>query len=185
MDEKSLRPSLLSLFRVFGTIGAISFGGGAVGYLRQALVQERQWLNDEEFISGLELSQTLPGLVAANMSIYVGQRLRGAPGAIVSLLGLILPGLLVVMALGVLYSENHHNPRVKAALDGVAAAATGFLFAVACQLGRHLFMRPIDLILLMTTFGAMSLLRLPMIVIVLVLGGMGVLFYRPPRHPHV
>ena len=69
------------LFRTFLVLGATSFGGGGVASLREALVTERGWLDDEEFLGALEPSQTLPGLNATNMSVIVGDRLRGLPGA--------------------------------------------------------------------------------------------------------
>ena len=54
--------SLGRIFRVFALIGVTSFGGGIVAYLRRALVEKEKWLDDEEFMAALEISQTLPGL---------------------------------------------------------------------------------------------------------------------------
>src|SRR3954454_15410866 len=85
---------VVSIARIFGEfllIGAISFGG-AVPYLRGRLVEGAGWLNDKEFVEMLSISQSLPGLNATNLAILVGQKLRGAPGAAVALLGMCLPG---------------------------------------------------------------------------------------------
>ena len=118
----SLKPVTLGrLFWVFFVLGATSFGGGVVAYLRQALVVRERWLDDESFLSGLELSQTLPGLNATNMSIYMGERLRGIPGALVALLGMCLPGnvkikeelLLVGTELGGMRSVFSHTCQIK------------------------------------------------------------------------
>src|SRR5262249_12442636 len=69
--EPTAETSLGGVFHAFALLGATSFGGGVVAYLRQALVVRERWLDDETFLSGLELSQMLPGLNATNMSVYV------------------------------------------------------------------------------------------------------------------
>ena len=61
-------------------MGATSLGGGVVGYLRSGLVVRERWLDDVTFVELLSISQTLPGLNATNMSILVGDRLRGGMG---------------------------------------------------------------------------------------------------------
>ena len=70
-------PSLGKLFWVFLVMGATSLGGGVVAYLRTGLVVRQRWLDDLTFVELLSISQTLPGLNATNMSILVGDRLRG------------------------------------------------------------------------------------------------------------
>ena len=130
------RVSLREIFTTFLVIGATSFGGGVVAYLRQALVVQRGWLDDDQFMSALEISQTLPGLNATNMSVLVGSRLRGVPGSTVALVGMCLPGSILLFILGTLYGQHNARPGVIAALNGVAAAATGLLLATTYQLGR-------------------------------------------------
>ena len=174
-----LQVGLMEIFGVFLWIGSISFGGGAVGYLRQSIVLDRGWLDDKGFLSGLELSQTLPGLNATNMGVYVGSRLRGVMGAILAVLGLILPGLALVLALGASYAVLQNNEAVLASLHGVAAAATGFLFAVAVQTGREQLVHWQPLIFVVMTFVAMSILQLPLVVVIFGLGGFSIWLHRP------
>src|SRR5579875_4102789 len=125
--------SLFSLFKTFLTIGAISFGGGVVAYLREYIVRGEQWMDDEEFLDALEVGQTLPGLIAVNLSVIIGDRIRGAAGAVAAAIGILLPGTIVVMTAGVLYVGNRQNPAVNHFLGGVAAAAVGLLTVVAVQ----------------------------------------------------
>src|ERR1700687_925974 len=129
--------SLGMIFRPYLTAGAISFGGGVVGYLREYTVRNTKWLDDEAFLDALEISQTLPGLNAVNMSVIIGDKLRGIPGAAVAVLGLVLPGVVVIMGLGAVWQEQAHDPQVKAFLIGVAAAAGGLLSPGPLQLGRR------------------------------------------------
>ncbi|MEW6269342.1 MAG: chromate transporter [Thermodesulfobacteriota bacterium] len=173
------RVTLWRLFLVFLTLGATSFGGGVVAYLRQALVVRQRWLDDETFLSGLELSQTLPGLNATNMSIYVGERLRGVSGALVAVLGMILPGAGIVMLLGVLYASHGHLPDVSLVLGGVGAAAVGLTLATTLQIGRKQLAKPLDLSLVVLTFVVIGVFRVSLPVALLTIGPLSVWLYRP------
>src|SRR6202011_880794 len=124
------RPQLSELFKVFLTAGAVSFGGGVLAYLREFLVRRHGWLDDDDFLDALEVSETLPGLNSVNMSVIVGDRMRGAFGAAVAVIGLMLPGMVVMMTLGVLWDQQRHNADVGHFLVGVAASAVGLLLTV-------------------------------------------------------
>ena len=78
-------PSLASLFGTFLMLGTTSIGGGVVAYLRATLVGKRAWLDDVTFVELLSISQTMPGLNAVNMSILVGDRLRGGRAGLLRL----------------------------------------------------------------------------------------------------
>jgi chromate transporter len=178
--------SLGMIFRTFLTAGAISFGGGVVAYLREYTVSDTKWLDDDAFLDALEISQTLPGLNAVNMSVIIGDNLRGIPGAIVAVAGLVLPGVIVIMGLGAAWQEESHNPQVKAFLIGVAAAAVGLLSTVTLQLGHKQFVKPLDLAIIVATFLAVSILHIPLYLVLLVIGSTAVLLYRPgARHESV
>jgi chromate transporter len=173
------RVSLGTIFWTFLTAGAISFGGGVVAYLREYTVSDTKWLDDESFLDALEISQTLPGLNAVNMSVIIGDNLRGIPGAIVAVAGLVLPGVVVIMGLGAFWQEQSNNPLVKPFLIGVAAAAVGLLSTVTLQLGHKQFVKPLDLGIIAATFVAISVLRVPLYIVLVVIGTAAVLLYRP------
>lgn len=173
------RPSLRKLFKIFLLAGAISFGGGVVAYLREYLVRDEHWLDDEQFLDALEVSETLPGLNSVNMSVIAGDRLRGALGAATAVIGLMLPGMVVIMTLGVLWSEQRHNPIITKFLIGIAAAAVGLLTSVTLQLGRKQFMRPVDAALIFATFTEVSLMHVSLLWALLTVGGVAVWIYRP------
>lgn len=144
--------SLARLFRVFAVIGATSFGGGVVAYLREHLVERQRWLDEDRFLAALEIAETAPGLNSTNVAVIVGSRLRGVAGAIVAVMGMALPGAVVVSVLGVLYARFKGNPDVNAVLNGVGAAAVGLLLAVTLQIGRRSLERWQDLAILIPTF---------------------------------
>ena len=174
-----MHPSLPALFRIFLLAGGLSFGGGAVAYLREYLVRQEGWLDDEGFLGAMEISETLPGLNAVNMAIIVGDNLRGLAGAAVSVAGMLLPGGIVVMILGMLYQSNHGNPDVKRFLLGIAAAAVGLLSAVTLQIGRRQFRQLPDVAIVFVAFIAVSFIKLPLVAVLLGLGPISVWLYRP------
>jgi chromate transporter len=138
--------SLREIFLAFLFIGATSFGGGVVAYLRSGLVTQYRWLTDIQFIELLSISQSLPGLNATNMAVLVGERLRGAAGAAVAIIGICLPGAVFMLSVGGLYKVYGDSPWTGAMLHGVAAAAVGLVLATAVQLGRNSLENSADLL---------------------------------------
>jgi len=81
LDASSNRISSPQLFLIFSRIGLTSFGGGLSGWLLREFVQSRKWLTEEEFFSGLAISQAMPGINMTNVAIWIGYRLRVNSGA--------------------------------------------------------------------------------------------------------
>ena len=179
MSEVLGRVSLGRIFRVFALIGVTSFGGGIVAYLRRALVDKEKWLDEDGFMAALEISQTLPGLNSTNMSVIVGRKLRGAAGATVAVLGMILPGALVVTALGFAYVALRHDPKVAVVLTGVAAAAVGLLLQVTLKIGWKNLIRPKDLVFVVVVFVLVGILHVSLVVTLVTVAPLAIWLNRP------
>jgi chromate transporter len=179
--SESKKISILEIFLTFLAIGATSFGGGVVAYLRNSLVTKKQWLDDEGFLAALEISQALPGLNATNMAVIVGDRLRGIPGAIVGFLGITLPGAIIVFVLALCYASNSGNEAVNAVLKGVGAASVGLLLAVTLQIGHKQLEHYLDMILVAVTLVLVSFLHVSLVWVLLIVGPIAVLLYRPHK----
>ena len=184
-DAPAQRVSLATVFLQFLIIGAVSFGGGVVAYLQRMLITQTKWLTEDEFMAALEISQTMPGLNAVNMSVIVGDRLRGPMGAFLAAVGMIAPGAILVFILGFLAeSAKHDTPLANAALRGIAAGATGMLLAIALRTGHKQFVKPRDLTLLVITFVLMSFVKVKLLIIILTLGPIAIYMYRPRGETH-
>jgi chromate transporter len=179
MSELDGRVSLGKIFSVFALIGATSFGGGIVAYLRRALVEKEKWLDEDGFMAALEISQTLPGLNSTNMSVIVGRKLRGAAGALVAVLGMILPGAVAVTALGFAYVALRHDPKVAVILTGVAAAAVGLLLQVTLKIGWKQLVRPRDLALVAVVFVLVGILHVSLVVTLITVAPLAIWLNRP------
>ncbi|MHB8383412.1 MAG: chromate transporter [Candidatus Binataceae bacterium] len=185
------RVRLFDLFKLFFMAGLVSFGGGVVAYEREYVVGGAKWLTDEDFLSTLEIAETLPGLNSVNIAVIVGDNLRGVAGAIAAVIGLMIPGAIIVMTLGVLWTSNAHNPSITAFLLGIAAAAVGMLSVVTLQLGRRQFQKPLDLAIIIATFAAVSIFKISLVWVLLVVAPFAIFLYRPselrtlPPEPHL
>lgn len=170
--------SAARVFLEFLTIGATSFGG-AVPYLRQSLVVRRGWLDETEFVELLSISQSLPGLNATNMAILVGQKLRGGLGAFLAILGMCLPGALLMLVVGIVYRAHGDHPASTAALKGVAAAAVGLTLFTAVQLGKKAIGARADYVFVALTVIAVNRLHQSVLTTLVVVGLLAIFWHRP------
>ena len=165
------------IFTAFFFVGATSFGGGIVGYLRSSLVAKHGWVDDTTFVELLGISQTLPGLNATNMAVLVGNRLRGTPGAVAALIGVSLPGAVLMAVVGFVYQIERDRRLVEAALKGVGAAASGLLLVTTLQLGRKSLSRIDDVVFLLITVLCVNQLHLSVPRVLIIVGTTAVVWY--------
>ena len=73
-------PTLPQIFLAFSKVGLTSFGGGLSGWMMREFVQQRRWLSESDFLSGLALAQSFPGVNVVNLAIWIGFRSEAGPG---------------------------------------------------------------------------------------------------------
>jgi chromate transporter len=179
----SLSPeiSILQIFTTFLLIGATSFGGSVVAYLRSSLVGKHEWVDDKTFVELLAMSQSLPGLNATNMAVLIGDRLRGVAGAMAAIFGICLPGAVLMYVAALVYRVHGDRPLATAGLKGVAAAAVGLILATIFQLGRKSFSHASDLVFVVLTVIGVNRLHQSVPRVLIVVGALATLWYRPRR----
>jgi chromate transporter len=173
MDFNAKNPGskvpLGSLYSVFFRLGLVSFGGGTSAWLYSETVEMRRWVTREVFLAGFALGQILPGVNSTNVTIYIGQRLRGAPGATVALAGLLSGPFVIVLVAGAAYHYLVRIPGFDAAMAGVASVAVGMLLRLGVVQARRVQRNPIPVAVMAATFVAVGVLKWPLAVVVLVL----------------
>ena len=177
--EGEPRPSLRRIFWVFLVMGATSLGGGVVGYLRTGLVVRNRWVDDVTFVELLSISQTLPGLNATNMSILVGDRLRGGWGALLATLGMCLPGAILMTGAAFAYGAGGDSPAAKAFLHGIAAGALGLIVVVMVQLGSRVLKGVADYVFVLATAAAVAGFHVNVPYALIVAGIVAIWWHRP------
>ena len=175
------RLSIFQIFRTFLLIGATSFGGSVVAYLRSSLVAKHEWFDDKTFVELLSISQTLPGLNATNMAVLIGDRLRGVAGAMAALAGICLPGAMLMYVTALTYRAHGDRPLATAGLKGVAAAAVGLILVTTLQLGRKSLSHKYDLIFVALTVIGVNLLHQSVPRVLIGVGLLATLWYRPRK----
>jgi chromate transporter len=141
MDEPvpvlSPAPTLRQLFLAFLRLGLTAFGGPAmIAYIRELAVGREKWLAKESFQGGVALCQMIPGATAMQVAAYVGLRVRGMSGAVVSYVGFGLPAFLLMLLLSVLYTRMHNLPVVMAAFSGLQALIVAVVANATVSFGR-------------------------------------------------
>jgi chromate transporter len=175
----AVKVTLGEIFRAFLLIGATSFGGGVMAYLRNSLVDKHGWIDDPTFVQMLAMSQSLPGLNSTNMAVLAGDRLRGTLGAAAAIAGVCLPGGLIMFVIGMLHSAHGNRPLVVAMLHGVAAAAVGLVAAVSVQIGRKILTRIDDLVFVALAVVGVNVFHISVLVVLAGLGALAIWWHRP------
>lgn len=177
--EPERRPqpqSLTDLFVSF-TVLALQGFGGVLAVVQRELVEKKRWMTRDEFVEEWSVAQIMPGPNVINLAVAIGSRYFGFRGAMTAVAGMLAAPLLVVIALALVYAQYAGNPHVAGALRGMGAVAAGLITATGLKLSAALKTHPLGVplctLLGVATFIAIALLRLPLIWVLLVLGGIG------------
>ncbi|MDR6756420.1 chromate transporter [Mycoplana sp. BE70] len=160
------RVGLPQLFQAFLLVGLSGFGG-VLPFIRRMLVEERKWLTASEFTEVLALSQLLPGPNVINITVHVGARMAGIPGAVIAFLGLMIMPIAVVIGLSMLYARYGDLQPVEDAFRGIASAAAGLIVAMAAKIAWPVLRSARTIVLAAMVFVAMAFLGLPLVWIIL------------------
>ena len=121
--------SLLNLYLIFVKIGAVLLGGGYVilPLLTSEFVEKRQLISQEDLMDYFALSQSLPGIIASNISMFIGYKLKGFWGAIISMLGIITVPFFTIVLLASILNSFVNNQYVQGAFQGVGIAVISLI----------------------------------------------------------
>ncbi|MDO4319530.1 MAG: chromate transporter [Bacteroidales bacterium] len=135
MDESqpTKRGLLWPLFATFFKIGAFTFGGGwaMISIIKREIVERHHWIAEDEFLDLLALAQSMPGILAVNISVAVGDRLRGMRGSVTAAAGTILPSFMIILTIAIFLTPDliTHNPTVAAIFKGIRPAVVALIVA--------------------------------------------------------
>ena len=175
-DETPAQPKSLTDLFVSFTMLALQGFGGVLAVVQRELVEKKRWMTREEFIEEWAVAQIMPGPNVVNLSLMIGARYFGFKGAMAALAGMLAAPLVVVLLLALVYAQFAGHPGVQGALRGMGAVAAGLIAATGLKLFGALQKNVLGLTLCITLgvlcFIAIALLRLPLVYVLLGLGGM-------------
>lgn len=121
------------LFSTFFKIGSFTFGGGwaMISIIQREVVEKHHWIKQEEFLDLLAIAQSMPGILAVNISTVIGDRLKGVKGSLAAALGTILPSFIIILMIAIFLTPDaiKNNPTLTAIFKGIRPAVVALIIA--------------------------------------------------------
>ena len=183
MTRHQYRCSLWELFFVFAKIGAVTFGGGMImlPLIQKSIVENKKWLDDDEFIDIITVTNSAPGALAVNAAVYIGFKLRGLLGAIISALGAIIPSFAIILIIAFLITNGKNYKILNNFFYGVRPAVVALIVYAAFKLRKSGLKTIINWIFLASALGLLLIGLNPIFVILA--GALGGMVFQGLRKP--
>ncbi len=179
MKTKKQKSRLLKLFTSTMLISAFTFGGGyvIVPLMKKKFVDELHWLEEEETLDFVAIAQSSPGAVAVNASILLGYRIAGFPGALVAILGTILPPMAILSVISFFYMAFKESPAVNAALGAMRAGVAAVIANVVFSMGRNILAEKsvLSAAIMVAVFAAVYFFKVNIILVIMLCAAAGIL----------
>jgi chromate transporter len=169
---------ILNMFWTFFKIGAFTFGGGyaMIPLIEAEIVGKKQWLSKEDFLDVIVISQTFPGALAVNSSIFIGFRIGGLLGAITGLLGVILPSFFIILLVAVFFMKFRDYYYVDLIFKGISAAVPMLILIAVVSLSKSLKKSYINIIIIIFSMASILFLNVHPVIVILSSALYGIIF---------
>lgn len=158
-------------------LSACTFGGGFViiPLMRKKFVEELGWIEDDEMLDLIAIAQSSPGPIAVNASILVGYHVAGFPGAMLTVLGTVLPPLIIISIISMFYQAFRDNAIVNMAMAGMLCGVAAVICDVVINMAKTILQknRLLPVIVMLGSFIAVHFFSVNIIIIILVCGVIG------------
>jgi len=158
-------------------LSAFTFGGGFViiPLMKKKFVDDLHWIEEDEMLNLAAIAQSSPGAVAVNASILLGYRVAGILGALVTILGTILPPLIIISVISLFYTAFRENIVVNAVLKGMQAGVAAVIADVVMNLGGNVIKEKdiVSALVMVCAFAATFFFKVNVMYIILVCGCIG------------
>lgn len=149
------------IFSTFSKIGAFTIGGGyaMLPLIQKEVVEKKGWLSKEDFLDVLAISQSAPGVFAINISIFIGERLKGFKGSVVAALGSALPSFVIILLIAMFFSSFRDNEVINSIFMGIRPAVVALIvvplisMSKAVNMNKYTSFIPAVTLLLIVVFG--------------------------------
>lgn len=179
-EEKQMNKNhrCFSLFWEFLKIGLFTIGGGMamIPQLQHVVVNEKGWLEEDEMIDCIAISQALPGIIAINAATYIGMKVRGFKGALSATLGVIVPSFVIIILIVTVLDSIGENTYIQGAFTGIKAAVCGLILVTVVRMGKKILRSVFAWILAVIAFIAIIAFGINAIWVILVGAVIGVIY---------
>jgi chromate transporter len=138
MRYDSHRSSLIAIFLAFLRTGCFTFSGGLamLPLIHREAVEKNRWLNEDELVDIISVSQSLPGVIALNVSVFIGYRVRGKAGAAAAVLGMTIPAVISIILIITTLFSLRGNVVVEKIFSGIVAGSCALILSAAYKVGK-------------------------------------------------
>ncbi|MBR3548852.1 MAG: chromate transporter [Treponema sp.] len=161
--------TLFDLYFTFFKIGAVTFGGGyaMLPVLERELSQKKKWVTSDDLLDYYAVSQVTPGVIAVNVSTFVGSKKAGLPGGISATLGVVSPSVIIISLIALFISSFEQIEWVQKALAGVNVAVTALLTYAVFNFAKKTVKNAWGVVFFAASFCAVFFLKVPSVAVVL------------------
>lgn len=174
-DKSTYRILFLSTLK----LSACTFGGGyvIVPLMKEKFVDDLHWIDENEMMDLVAIAQSSPGAIAVNASILIGYHVAGLPGALLTILGTILPPMIIISVISFFYQAFRSNKYVNMVMNGMIAGVAAVICNVVITMTKTLFKekRILPILVMILSFVAVRYLSINIILIILICGFIGAL----------
>jgi len=175
--EVSGKQKYVKLFLSTFELSACTFGGGFViiPLMRKKFVEDLGWIEEQEMMDLTSIAQSSPGAIAVNASILVGYHVAGITGALLTVLGTVLPPLVIISIISMFYQAFRDNAIINMAMAGMLCGVAAVIFDVVINMAKTVFLqkRMLPVFVLLGAFSATRFWNINIIAIILICGMIG------------
>ena len=173
----------LELFWAFIVIGATAFGGGyaIVPVLDRELIKKRGWITMDEVLDFFTIAQITPGIILVNMATFVGYRRKGIYGGVLATVGIVLPGISLMLLVSLFVKNFAEYPVVQHALAGIRLAVCAVILDTIIRLFKGYLKNHRSVVICVIAFSLSAIFSISPVYVILGAGIVGFLLYSPRR----
>lgn len=171
---------IIEMFIAFFKIGAFTFGGGyaMIPLIEQEVIRNKKWIEKDEFMDVLVVSQSLPGAIAINLSIFLGYKIAGIIGAIIAVLAVILPSFSIILIIAAFFMQFRDNYYINAAFKGINAAVPLLILIGAISLSKGIDKNIRNVLIIIIALVGLEFLNINPIIVIIASALYGIIFLR-------
>ena len=173
------RATYSKLFWSVFELSACTFGGGfvIVPLMRKRFVEELGWIEEQEMLDMTAIAQSSPGAIAVNAAILVGYHVAGISGALLTVLGTVIPPMIIISVISMFYQAFRDNPVVNLVMAGMLCGVAAVIFDVVIDMTKTIFEKKkiLPVLVLIGAFIAVRFFSVNILLVILVCGIIGIL----------
>lgn len=163
------------MFLTFFKIGLFTFGGGyaMLPLLQDEIVKKHKWVSDEDLMNYFSLGQCTPGIIAINVSTFVGYRLFGKSGAVAATAGMIMPSLIIIILVASVLQKYMHNPYLEHAFAGIRIGVAALILNTIIEMWKKGIHNTYSVVVFLIALGALIVFNVSAVIVVVAAAAAG------------